>query len=294
MEKESFLSQLPSNLIKGIKFENWKYSHSQCNFCQGYGGISFDHKLYPDFIVPTGYSWSEKFLKAEDGICLNCGHFQRYSKLTMDELREYLTIYEDKSKTHQNIVSKDNKAAIDIKNISRAKLIENCCKNIDIKPKKIFIARPTSKHTINKVRDLYPFSKIEFHENDKNVNSQIKITDPNILSVKANVHGQLKISGSYDIYIIIHCLQHSINFNDDLNDLISRTKKGSYIILIEEIQRKLHNPFHVNHLSEQFLISHLKCKGVSTKIVESKENIANPMVRGLQSSDWETGILLSG
>ncbi len=294
MEKDSLISQLPSNLIKDIKFANWKYSHSQCNYCSKYGGISFKHNLYPDFIVPKGYSWSKKFLTAEDGICLNCGHFQRYSRLTMEELNEYLMIFKDKSKTNQNIVSKDDKTKINIKNIARAELIKNCCKNITILPKNIFIARPTSNYTIKKVRELYPHSKIEFHENDNKVMRELQNKDRNISSVEAKVHGELKISGYYDLYIIIHCLQHSINFKDDLNDLISKVKKGAHILLIEEIQRKLHNPFHVNHLSENFLMTHLQCNAISTKIVESKENIANPMVRGLQSSEWETGILLSG
>ena len=91
--KDQFIELLPSKILTNLQDVGWKYKSNKCNLCSKEGSITFTHKLYPDFQVPHERDWSAKLLNAEDGICLNCGHFQRYSRLSLAELNEYLMIF---------------------------------------------------------------------------------------------------------------------------------------------------------------------------------------------------------
>ena len=96
--------QLPSNLIKGIDKIDWTYGNSKCNICDSHGEVHFEHKLFPDFKVKDGRSYTKKMQRAVDGICLNCGHFQRFSRLSAEELRDYCQDYPDKNETSKGIL----------------------------------------------------------------------------------------------------------------------------------------------------------------------------------------------
>ena len=107
-----------------------------------------------------------------------------------------------------------------------------------------------------------------------------------------SVHGRTDFPEGYQLYIIIHCLQHSINLKEDLDKLEKRVKQGSQVLLLDEIQRKIHNPFHVNHLSEYFLTRELLSRGLRVKLIQDTTTTADDTIRGLQSASFFTGILV--
>ena len=67
---------------------------------------------------------------------------------------------------------------------------------------------------------------------------------------------------------------------------------GARVLLIDEIQRKIHNPFHVNHMSEQFLLKELKSRGLGTQLIQDMTALADETIRGLQSNLFLTGIFV--
>ena len=269
---------------------------AKCNLCERTGAITFIHSLHPDFDLEKHekISWIGKFKKAEDGICMTCGHFQRFTKLTEQELDEYNIMFSDKSKTNEGIVSSSSRYKGEN---YRANIIENMRRKYytDKPPMQIYIARPTSISLIGKIQSSFECKRIDYSENNNLTKSEIenKYAKNQIVNdVSTSVHGRTEFPEGYDLYIIIHCLQHSINLKCDLDTLEAKVKMGARVLLIDEIQRKIHNPFHVNHMSEQFLLKELKSRGLSTQLIQDMTALADETIRGLQSNLFLTGIFV--
>ena len=290
------LDQLPSELILNIKGFNWAYSSSVCNNCGRPGAISFKHELHCDFHPISTSIYYPKLETCHDGLCLNCGHFQRFSLFSVEELDAFLIDYSDKDDTSTGIISKDDQT---VKRECRAReqLIANFL--LDCKHAKdiasVYIARPSCVEAIDSVRSSLPKAKIVFSENSKAVKAKIleKHHDMKESDGGADVHGRLHLTDKFDCYIIVHCLQHVLDLGKTIDRLVALVKNGKPVLLLEEVQRKLHNPFHINHFSEDFLIRLLCSKGVKVKLIHSTI-LASKYLGGLQSSNFITGMIVHG
>lgn len=287
-------------MLKGLVNTKWKINNNAvCNCCNQVGAITFQHKLYADFELEpfAKYQWIKKFENAEDGFCMTCGHFQRFSSLTREELNEYLSIMSDKSKTNQNIISNSSVYKGENERINILKELESQ-KLEGTHIERIYMARPSSFEMIRVAKDIYGPKCISVSENNETIKSEIKKRfDGNKwlqLTNEFQVHGATDFPQGYDLYIITHCLQHSINLKSDLEKLKRQVKSGAKVLLLDEVQRKIHNPFHVNHMSEFFLIRELRNKGLSTSLIQDITTDTDETISGLQSSRKYTGIFIDG
>ena len=290
------LDQLPSELISDIGSINWLYSNNVCNNCGKSGAICFKHELYCDFHPDSRAIYYSKLKGCNDGLCLNCGHFQRFSLLTAEELNAFLAEYADKDNTSTGVISRDTQQEQN-ECTARAELIASFLsyyKSVS-GPSSIYIARPSCVEAISSIRSIMPDSRICFSENSTTVKTKIleKYEHFKAGDLGADVHGRLTLDDSFSYYIIIHCLQHVLDLGETIDNLVRLAKSGKPVLLLEEVQRKLHNPFHVNHLSEDFLIRLLCSKGVNVKLIRSSI-LASKYLRGLQSSDYVTGVIVHG
>jgi len=294
------LDFLPSDLIPDLESSKWSINATaKCNLCGNLGAITFRHKLYPDFNL-NDYDhirWIDKFREAEDGVCMHCGHFQRYSCLNLEELDEYLKIFTDKAKTSQGLVSLKSQGMLDDSHSQIIKHIK-CKFQSEAGPKCLYIARPSSAELIGIITETYNGSEIIISENNQNVlraidnmygnQSWISITN------EYEVHGRIDIPDESQFNILIHCLQHSISLRDDLSRIERSVKHGARILLLDEVQRKLHNPFHVNHLTEAFLMRELRSRGLKVELIQDVTSEADQFIKGLQSVQYKTGIYIYG
>ncbi len=63
--------------------------------------------------------------------------------------------------------------------------------------------------------------------------------------------------GRFDLIICSHSLVHSIQVARDIRTLRSLLSENGRVIFTDEISRKLHNPFHLTHPSEQVFVQML-------------------------------------
>ena len=295
-EFQMLLDQLPSELISDISRINWTYSSSVCNNCGKSGAICCEHELYCDFHPDSSTVYYSKLKHCKDGLCLNCGHFQRYSIFTAEELDAFLADYADKDDTSIGVISGDTDVG---KNecVARTELISRFLldyKHVN-RPSSIYIARPSCVEAITSIRSSMPGSRICFSENRTAVKTKIleKYKDLEGGDFGADVHGRLTLDDRFGCYIIIHCLQHVLDLGGTIDNLISLAQSGKPVLLLEEVQRKLHNPFHINHLSEHFLIRLLCSKGANVELIHSSI-LASKYLRGLQTSNYVTGVIIHG
>lgn len=283
---------IPSRLIRDLDKSLWTYTSHMCNLCGSVGAIGFKHKLYPDFTVEAGRSFTDKLLNATDGMCVNCGHFQRISKLKDSELNEFLECYSDKRQTNQGLIGSlyDN----DLLDRARADLIAQAVRRFDEASKRphIYIARPTSALTIGAVADALSDSKIFFSENLHDARKEILTLFPQAQSLDLEVHGRLEIPLGMDLIVIVHCLQHVLDMNKALERIVELTKSSCSVLLVEEVQRKLHNPFHVNHFSEYFLTSIFESRRIHVEKITTRILEVDEVQLGLQDSKFLTALLL--
>ena len=284
--------QLPSDLIEEIERIKWCYGDSKCNLCGSKGEIHFEHKLFPDFEVKSGKSYSEKMEKAVDGMCLNCGHFQRFSKLSSEQLADYCYDYPDKSETSKGILNPQYKVNEEPIN-ARIEIITQFLSKIKINS--LYIARPSCSQVMTFIGQQN-YARVVYHENsvviDKDIQNSVSSME-NIEKGNYKVHGELDLEGNFDAYIINHCLQHVLEVNDVITRIHKLAQEGKSILLMEEVGRKLHNPFHVNHFSESFLIKTLQSKGLRANVIESSV-LGSKYLKGLQSSKFISGIHIYG
>ena len=129
---------------------------ASCNLCGNSGAITFTHSLYPDFDLEKyeDIPWINKFKNAEDGVCMTCGHFQRFTRLTEEELKEYELIFSDKSKTNEGIVSSSRRIK---EEEYRSNLIEILQEKYfaDESPAQIYVARPTSASILGRMQNIF-------------------------------------------------------------------------------------------------------------------------------------------
>lgn len=289
---------MPSRLLPDLEDSKWAVNPiAKCNLCERTGAITFIHSLHPDFDLEKHekISWIGKFKKAEDGICMTCGHFQRFTKLTEQELDEYNIIFSDKSKTNEGIVSSSSRYKGEK---YRANIIEYMRKKYytDKPPLHIYIARPTSISLIGKIQGSFECKRIDYAENNELTKKEINQRYASEKTISArndtSVHGRTQLPEGYELYIVIHCFQHSIELKRDLDILEARVRKGGSVLLLDEIQRKIHNPFHVNHLSEIFLLKQLKSRGLKAELIQDMTSKADSTIRGLQSQEYSAGIFV--
>ena len=250
---------LPSRLLKGLEDAEWKINaEAKCNCCDSLGAVTFTHKIYVDFNIEKNkeVAWIKKFKWAEEGLCMTCGHFQRYSKLNNLELEEYLSMYSDKALTNGGIISNSSVYKGEDSRIEAIRVLKNEYYH-NKKVNSVYMARPTSVKLVEQTYHILGANKIDVRENNGVIKAAIEksLGDKNWVSLVDNyeVHGKVELPKGFDLYIITHCLQHSIDLGKDLEELVEVVKLGGAVLLLDEIQRKIHNPFHVNHMSEVFL-----------------------------------------
>ncbi len=71
-----------------------------------------------------------------------------------------------------------------------------------------------------------------------------------------------------DLLIINHCLQQSLELQKDIDKYFKYIKEGGRVFLIDEVQRKLHNPFHANRFCELFLMNRFAIEGIRGKVIQ--------------------------
>ena len=226
--------------------------------------------------------------RAVDGICLNCGHFQRFSRLSAEELRDYCQDYPDKNETSKGILEPQYKGS-EILVKARIEIITKFLNRVEVDS--IYIARPSCYEVIE-FMSKYNCSSLVYRENNAFIDRKIQQVVGSLEHIqKANykVHGELELKEHFDAYIIIHCLQHVLEAKHAINKLCKLAKKGKSILLMEEVSRKLHNPFHVNHFSERFLSKTFQSMGLHAKVISSSMLESSYQI-GLQTSDFISGI----
>ena len=283
---------IPSRLIRDLDKSLWSYTSHKCNLCGCIGAIAFEHKLYPDFTVRTGRSFTQKLLNATDGICLNCGHFHRLSKLEEAELDEFLRYYIDKRQTSEG--KNDPLYSTSLLDKARSDLVAQAVRRFHAarRPPRIYIARPTSFLTIRAVLEELSDSEIFFSENLGDVRESIRALFPQTIDLDFEVHGRLRLPQGMDLIVIVHCLQHVLDINEALERIVELAKSSCSVLLVEEVQRKLHNPFHVNHFSECFLKNILTSRGLDVESITTPMLEVDEVQLGLQDSKFLSALLV--
>lgn len=239
-------------MFKKFRFIKKKYT---CNICSSDQNIIIDNKCIPDFdrnLIPR--SLAKKFLKKENGICLNCGIYQDFNLLNEGEIKNINFINKDFLTTNENFLkyppNQDyiNKFDEDIFDLRFKRWSQFFFKR-KLKFKKVLLIRYFFGASARFLKTKYN-CQIDGMELSNTCIKYVK--SMNIIQHKdGNINGLItKLKYKYDAIFCFHILTHSINLNTNLLTLKDMLKPNGFIIFSSDIERKPNNPFHNFHFSE--------------------------------------------
>jgi SAM-dependent methyltransferase len=232
--------------------------------------------ILPDFdasILPPAIR--VKMLSPRDGICMNCGIYQRLDRLTGEEIELYLAAVKSKDATVSEEVYHEYPVPTwyieQYENNyfrKRPKRWDNFFADNQFDIKRALILRTffgaVPEYLARKFR-------CEVHALEISDIARRTTQDrvPSIRFLEGNIHGALSgrflSSEKYDAVFVQHVIQHCVSLSDTMAKLRRLLRPGGILVLSQEIGRKPHNPFHINHLSEWQL--EMVLKGVFERVV---------------------------
>ena len=265
------LPSLPTSYLAESLYGHWEIqNNSHCPCCGCSDSLSVSHELKPDFHPP--FQLVDRLTQATSSICLLCGHLYRsdiYSREEIDTLFSLLVNKDDS--TTGNYLDHNAQHSFSEKinsyNFREMELWRNRIEEFSISaPDKVFkdilFIRPASLSSLKALKARYPDSNIYWIDYSRFAIQQI-LSEPTLgyLEIRGSINSYLDINIGhlrFDLVIVNHCLQHSISLSDDLACLKNLAKKEGCFLFANEVNRKLHNPFHTNHFSEYTLTNYLR------------------------------------
>ena len=266
------IPSLPTSFLKNSIYGDWKVGKSNgCSVCGCDDALKVRHALKPDFVVPD--LLRDRMSSAETAFCLLCGHLYRCDSYTRKEIDDIFAILGNKDDTTKgDYMVRDNAGLTDIKiklyaekeylkwktRLSRLSFKDGA------KGKNILVIRPSSIGCLKAFEEAFPGAVIFWKDYSRSAEMEIRDTGRFRELSQGFVRSYFNFncaSSKFDMIIINHCLQHSVSLNDDIEKAKSLLSLGGSVLFANEVNRKLHNPFHMNHFSEaglrDFLVRHL-------------------------------------
>ena len=203
--------------------------------------------------------------QSETAFCLRCGHLYRADRYTRNEIDDIFTLLGNKDDTttakymlREGAGTTDNKIEL----YSHKEYIKwkKRLSNIDLKDsagcKKILVLRPASIGCLHALNEVFDGAYILWKDYSRSAESQIRQYKQYEELTKGFVRSYFAfndLNDEFDLVVINHCLQHSVSLNDDIRSVKDILANDGKILLVNEVNRKLHNPFHINHFSESGL-----------------------------------------
>lgn len=235
--------------------------------CSACGGIQFlVHRpvIVPDFdpsILPP--SIARKLLHPRDGYCMICGHYQRIDRLSEKEVGEYISSVKSKDQTvgeemfHHYPIAREKIREFERSHFDqRLERWKRYFEGRNLTVSRALVLRPFFGAVIPLLRAMgcREVCAIEISDIAKRTT---KDAYPFVTFIDENIHaslsGAIAAYGPFDIIIVHHVLQHCVDIGGSLNLLNDLLSRQGLAIFAQEIGRKEHNPFHMNHFSEVHL-----------------------------------------
>lgn len=270
------IPSLPTSCLDHSIYNPWEVSDDiSCPSCGGEDALIREHPILPDFAVPSEFS--TRLQQAISAICLSCGHLHRkdcYTRREIDRLF-YLLGNKDQSTTGKYMAKNESVSL-------KARFAEytsreyyNWKKRLtSIKPhlfpvRKILIIRPSSVGAMNAINEIFKGVQIYWKDYSEFAIDSIRKDSAYKEIQDGTIQSYFSLdssNGPFDFIIVNHCLQHSISLQDDLKVIGTLGHENTIVHFANEVNRKLHNPFHMNHFSQATLTAllHEKYKCVLT------------------------------
>jgi SAM-dependent methyltransferase len=249
--------------LRSLVGERFKLAASDaaCSLCGGKEFLQTRPVVMPDFAAGSlPEPIRGKMLFPTDGLCVQCGLYQRLDRLTEAELALYLQLIASKDSTaseeayHTYPVPIEYITMFEEKHFNhRMQRWADYLDEADIRPKSALILRPTFGAAAGLMHRLGA-SRIDAMEISRVGRLVTEERFPFVRFPEGNIHGILQgeflNAEPYDVVIVYHVLQHVFGVADSLRKIRRLVNENGVVIFMHEIDRKPHNPFHQNHFSE--------------------------------------------
>ena len=121
------------------------------------------------------------------------------------------------------------------------------------KDKNILVIRPSSSGCLKAFEEVFPGAVIFWKDYSRSAEMEIRDAGRFRELDQGFIRSYFEFNcarSKFDMIVVNHCLQHSVSLNDDIEKVKSLLSAGGSVLLVNEVNRKLHNPFHMNHFSE--------------------------------------------
>jgi hypothetical protein len=262
------IPSLPTSVLNNSIYSHWYVGKTNgCTICGCDDALKVKHPLKPDFVVPK--ELADRLQQSETAFCFQCGHLYRadgYTKKEIDFVFELLGNKDDTTsgefmlRGHAGTIGSKIETYSQKEYLKWKKRLSKLTFTDSSIGKKILVLRPASIGCLQALEEVFCGADISWKDYSRSAESQIRNYKKFPELSHGFVRSYFEISSSntkFDLVVINHCLQHSVSLNEDIIKVKNIIAKNGSLLLVNEVNRKLHNPFHINHFSEAGLRSFL-------------------------------------
>ena len=296
------IPSLPTSVLNDSIYGDWKVGKTNgCNVCGCDDALTVRHELKPDFDVPI--QLTERMHQSESALCLRCGHLYRsdaYSRSEIDNVFEILGNKDDTTSSEYmlrgSLGTTDSKITIYSQKeyLKWKRRLSSLCFRDSTVGKKILCLRPSSIGCLHALEEVFVGAEVIWKDYSRSAETQIRAEQKFRELQEGFIRSYFRICSNvkFDLVVINHCLQHSVSLDKDISQIKSILTENGSVLFVNEVNRKLHNPFHINHFSESGLRSFLARHFEKIVLVENGiklDDYKKGLFEGAVNKDFLTG-----